>query len=187
MGLIVPYRAPVLDSGRAGREEKSPIHVADVIRMRESNLRLDYKSGHSAQEAVVSGIKSGLSAGAHTVGDRTVERRAGNIQAATSDSVESLEPDRAKRVKFVLRDSRGRELSEGEEVDESPNRNLPRETDELQNCSLPSRIVTRTYAPSARTGTDRSISENLLPSPKQIQEDTADVRRQTNLLPAKGT
>ena len=41
-GLIVAYRAPVLDSGRTGREEKSPIHVADVIRMRESNLRLEY-------------------------------------------------------------------------------------------------------------------------------------------------
>ena len=37
-GLIVAYRAPILD-GRAGREEKSPIHVADVIRMSQSNLR----------------------------------------------------------------------------------------------------------------------------------------------------
>ena len=36
--------------------------------------------------------------------------------------------------------------------------------------------MTRISAPSARTGTDRSISENSLP-PKQIQEDTADVSR----------
>ena len=32
-GLIVAYRAPVLADGKTGREEKSPIHVADVIRM----------------------------------------------------------------------------------------------------------------------------------------------------------
>ena len=37
-GLIVAYRAPVLN-GRTGREEKSPIHVADVIRMSQMNLR----------------------------------------------------------------------------------------------------------------------------------------------------
>ncbi len=33
-GMIVAYRAPVLLTGRAGREEKSPIHVADVMKMR---------------------------------------------------------------------------------------------------------------------------------------------------------
>ena len=33
-GLIVAYRAPVLADGTSGREEKSPIHVADVIRHR---------------------------------------------------------------------------------------------------------------------------------------------------------
>ena len=32
-GLIVAYRAPVLAHGKIGREEKAPIHVADVIRM----------------------------------------------------------------------------------------------------------------------------------------------------------
>ena len=32
-GLIVGYRAPVLSSGMLGREEKSPIHVADIVRM----------------------------------------------------------------------------------------------------------------------------------------------------------
>ena len=32
-GLIVAYRAPVLSTGHAGIEEKSPIHVADVVRM----------------------------------------------------------------------------------------------------------------------------------------------------------
>ena len=32
-GLIVAYRAPVLADGKEVREEKSPIHVADVIRM----------------------------------------------------------------------------------------------------------------------------------------------------------
>ena len=32
-GLIVGYRAPVLSGGILGREEKSPIHVADIVRM----------------------------------------------------------------------------------------------------------------------------------------------------------
>ena len=32
-GLIVGYRAPVLHGGKKGKEEKSPIHVADIVRM----------------------------------------------------------------------------------------------------------------------------------------------------------
>ena len=32
-GLIVAYRAPILSSGSVGVEEKSPIHVAEVVRM----------------------------------------------------------------------------------------------------------------------------------------------------------
>jgi hypothetical protein len=32
-GLIVGYRAPVLLGGKLGKEEKSPIHVADIVRM----------------------------------------------------------------------------------------------------------------------------------------------------------
>ena len=32
-GLIVPYRAPVRSDGEAGNEEKSPVHIADVIKM----------------------------------------------------------------------------------------------------------------------------------------------------------
>ena len=32
-GLIVAYRAMVLEDGSLGREEKSPIHVLDVVRM----------------------------------------------------------------------------------------------------------------------------------------------------------
>jgi hypothetical protein len=61
-GLIVAYRAPVLSNGRTGREDKSPIHVADVMRMRESSLRLLKDS-------------TGSHAGADTVG-RSSERKA---------------------------------------------------------------------------------------------------------------
>ena len=32
-GLIVGYRAPVLLGGKLGKEEKSPIHVADIVQM----------------------------------------------------------------------------------------------------------------------------------------------------------
>ncbi len=44
---IVAFRASVLASGKIGREEKSPIHVADVIRMSTVNARLEVnKPGH---------------------------------------------------------------------------------------------------------------------------------------------
>lgn len=32
-GLIVGYRAPVLRDGKVGVEEKSPIHIADIVKM----------------------------------------------------------------------------------------------------------------------------------------------------------
>ena len=32
-GLIVGYRAPVLRNGKPGIEVKSPIHIADIVRM----------------------------------------------------------------------------------------------------------------------------------------------------------
>jgi hypothetical protein len=167
-GLIVAYRAPVLDSGRA------PIHFADVIRMRESNLRLEYKSGRSAT-ADVSGLKSGVRAGgANTVGDHSGERRAGNIQAATSTSVESLEPEISKRVKFDLRASREWELSLGEEAGgETKHRSEPRDAYKCTDSSMPNRVVTRHTVPSAGADTG-SISKTLLP-PKQIPEGPADV------------
>ena len=63
-------------SGRTGREENSPIHVADAIRMRESSLRLLDRSRGTAT--------------ADPGGGRSVER------GATSDGVERLVED--KRV-----------------------------------------------------------------------------------------
>ncbi len=41
MDAIVAFRAPVLASRKIGREEKSLIHVADVIRMSAVNARLE--------------------------------------------------------------------------------------------------------------------------------------------------
>ncbi len=78
----------MLLTGRTGREEKSPILVADVMKMREASLRR---------------------------GGRSLER------GATSDGVERLVED--KRDKFELREFP--DLSEGVEVGESKNRNLP--------------------------------------------------------------
>ncbi len=40
-GMIVAYQAPVLLTGRTSREEKFPIHVADVIRMKTLSIRLE--------------------------------------------------------------------------------------------------------------------------------------------------
>ncbi len=47
MDAIVAFRAPVLISRKIGREEKSPIRVADVICMSAVNARLEVnKPGH---------------------------------------------------------------------------------------------------------------------------------------------
>ena len=126
--LIVAYRAPVLLNGRTGREEKSPIHVADVIRMRELSLRLS-KSG----------------------GDRPAERKArGGLTGATSDGVERFVED--DRVKFNLReDVRVRvsdDPSEGEEEGEVEDRSLPRDVRTSQkNHNMPNRVLTRQAVP----------------------------------------
>jgi len=68
------------------------------------------------------------------------------------------------------------DLSEGEEVSESNNsRILPRDVGTANGRNIPSRVVTRIAAPSAKADTFRS--ENLLP-PVQIQEeDPANVSR----------
>ena len=43
-GLIVGFRAPVLRDGKRGIEEKSPIHIADIVRML-GMFNLQYHSG----------------------------------------------------------------------------------------------------------------------------------------------
>ena len=56
-GYIVVFRAPVLEN-RTGREEKSPIHVADVVRLMdetEFHNRVDvilntHETGHSGSK-----------------------------------------------------------------------------------------------------------------------------------------
>ncbi len=82
MDAIVAFRAPVLASGKIGREEKSLIHLADVIRMRAVNARFQLnKPGHE--------LGSGTSR---------------ELDSATLNSESSLRsghrPDRA-RVPFV--------------------------------------------------------------------------------------
>ncbi len=53
-GVIVAYRAPVNKDGRAGFEEKSPIHVADVVRMIEfSTSRLNDGESELSDELAV--------------------------------------------------------------------------------------------------------------------------------------
>ena len=63
-GFIVAYRAPVNINGRVGFEEKSPIHIADVVQMTEmSTSRLnDEESELSNDVRAVRGI---LKAGGH--------------------------------------------------------------------------------------------------------------------------
>ena len=60
-GLIVAYRAPVNSQGSVGFEEKSPIHIADVVRMIEwstSRLKFDESELNPARP-VRSVLKSG--------------------------------------------------------------------------------------------------------------------------------
>ncbi len=70
----------MLLNSRTGREEKSPIHVADVVRMKELSSRLR-KSGD----------------------DSFGERKARDeLAGATSAEVERLKLAEAKRAKFDL-------------------------------------------------------------------------------------
>ena len=91
-GLIVAFRAPVLADGRTGREEKSPIHVADVVRMSEANLKL--RGAQSDSERVSE----------YNV-DKAVKSNPVNLRreetVGAKGRVESLERD--KRIKFVQR------------------------------------------------------------------------------------
>ena len=92
-GLIVAFRAPVLADGRTGREEKSPIHVADVVRMSEADLKL--RGAQSDSDGVPE----------HNV-DRAVKSNPVNLRredetVGAKGRVESLESD--KRIKFVQR------------------------------------------------------------------------------------
>ena len=76
----------MLLNGRTGREEKSPIHVADVVRMKELSRRL----GESRSTAAVD---SG--------GDRAVELKASS-QLGASNGVQRLAG--GKRAGFDLRE-----------------------------------------------------------------------------------
>ena len=84
-GLIVAYRSPVLTSGRVGVEEKSPIHVADVVRMMsETNL--------GSTESVIQNLGSTESGSGRTrtanLGSTKSGRTSGD-QARGSDMSES--------------------------------------------------------------------------------------------------
>ena len=98
-GLIVAFRAPVLADGRTGREEKSPIHVADVVRMSEANLKLN-------------GVQCDLDDASEINVGKTVESNPDSLrhEEAVADKVKTLGSD--KRVKFVRRGLNKPETSE---------------------------------------------------------------------------
>ena len=75
MKHIVAFRAAVLAGGKIGREEKSPIHVADVIRMSDSNSRGQGEVPATELNARL-GVKSGLG----------VKSSRGDFPATESDS-----------------------------------------------------------------------------------------------------
>ena len=150
-------------SGRTGREENSPIHVADAIRIRESSIRLKEKSRSTA--AVDFG------------GDRAVERKA-SMQLEASSGVELL--DEIKSVRFDLRESE--DLSEGEQDALGRTSGLFRDDVLGRTSSVPRRVTTK-LKPSARA--DIGGNENLLPS-HTTQEDTA-TSADKGLLPEMGT
>ena len=79
----------MLLNGRTGREEKSPIQVADVVRMRELSIRLG---------------KSRSTAAVDSGGDRAVERKASSSLGASS-GVDTRFAE-YKRAEFDLRDLR---------------------------------------------------------------------------------
>ena len=145
MTHIVAFRAPVLAGGKIGREEKSPIHVADVIRMMNANsgrdevsdrreirakelsIRLGVKSNQGTNHPVESSLRSGSRSGRRdepaTVGVNTAEHKAtasrygarAGVSLVKSGSVESLVRD--KRVRFDLREFGDGPNSQSEEAE----------------------------------------------------------------------
>ena len=104
-GLVVAYRAPILADGRKGREEKSPIHVADVIRM----SGLDSVSRGEVQAAKSSSRSGGRSdradvpvVGVNTVGHKEQYSDGRLESGVTTNSVEPLAKKYSKRVRFDL-------------------------------------------------------------------------------------
>ena len=123
MTHIVAFRAPVLADEKIGREEKSPIHVADVVRMMnassglgsKSNRRDDLATELSARLGVKSvqgtlpvesssrpGVGYGRRDEPVTVGVKTAEPKALAPRNGQARVVESSA--RSKRVRFDLRE-----------------------------------------------------------------------------------
>ena len=61
-GLIVGYRAPVLRDGKRGVEEKSPIHIADIVRMLGMPISITPMTGPDQQDLIRGILKQGHSA-----------------------------------------------------------------------------------------------------------------------------
>ena len=165
MDAIVAFRAPVLASGKIGREEKSPIHVADVIRMSAVNARLeknkpchelDSGTGRELDSTTLNSESSSRPgnrpdrARVPVVDVNTVEHNALVIRRDTqagvfSDSVESSA--KGKRRNFGLWES-GEEQIESERAEtgmqQSPMKSQLRNQNGTGNMTkIPSRTVMR--------------------------------------------
>ena len=114
-GLIVAYRAPVLIAGQIGREEKSPIHVADVIRMSNQNSlsrgEVPARSEEDSPKKSSSRPRGGsgnrdesTTVGVNTEDHKDQEPRRKVGSGVESVSVESLAKENSKRVRFDLRE-----------------------------------------------------------------------------------
>ena len=90
-GLIVGYRAPVLRDGKRGVEEKSPIHIADIVRM--IGMSISSTMTGPDQQAPIRGIlKQGHSATKESAKAKTLSNK------RTGDS------SKERRVRFDLQE-----------------------------------------------------------------------------------
>ena len=89
-GLIVAYLAPVLQDGNSGVEEKSPIHIADVVRMHGLSIS---GTARPNQQALIRGIlKQGRSAATE------------HAKATTLSNEWTGDSSKKKRVRFALQE-----------------------------------------------------------------------------------
>ena len=186
-GLIVAYRAPVLAGGRVGREEKSPIHVADVIRMSqngpgespetESNSRLAGKSRVGVVD--LNGVRK-----VHTGHDNptsgviTVDPNEVHAVHTGSDRIETSVVRNA-RVRFDVQDSGEiREQVGGAEGEPAGSDRRVETRGIIPRTKIPSRTVTRIQdGTPIEVVTDRHVGQNSLSPPERIQAAPRGRRR----------
>lgn len=190
-GLIVAYRAPVNIHGRVGFEEKSPIHIADVVRMYElSTSRLN--DGESELSNDVRAVRSILKAsGGH---EATMASRAGlkkkvrfALQEPDRDGLDGprREASELKQSKSSERVSTMRSAHDTEPLHDDSSERVSHRSESVhttvpetvlrhksKDVTVSSRTVTRYDADPPEAITDSAVEQN---QPNILERDSMPV------------